>query len=341
MDVGRRAAARRILGVAVVSSIVLGIVTGLSMVASESVPPRAPADVKISPQPVPVIAPGDLEDPRLTGAASSCFQDLNAKYAHVPNFEVWVEALHRNSDRVTRSLILELQIYASKNDRLAYEVLDCTVRTVALWRHPQPLLHEDPAPPKCPTGQHLSATYFNGAKGWDCLSDQSDQRARADPPDQPNRPIQPPDEPDQLDLRDRPELPGGPAVTPGQPAPGQLAPGRSEPGRPTPGRPTPGRPTPERSSPEESQPERSSPEEPTPERSSPQRSSPQRSEPQRSQPQRSSPEQSQPQRSTPDESTPERPTVERSTPERSTPERSTVERSTPERPTDEGSEPEH
>jgi hypothetical protein len=301
MDIGRRAAARQILGVAVVTAIVLGIVTGLSMAASEFEPPPVAADVHISQQPVPVVAPGDLEDPRLTVAARSCFTDLVAEYAHVPNFEVWVEALRRNSDRVTRSLILELQIYASKNDRLAYEVLSCTVRTVDLWRHPQPLLRKDPAPPECPSGQHLSATYFNGAKGWDCLSDQSDGPARVDPPDQPNLPIGPRDESDQLDLPDRPDLPDlpdGPAVTPG---------------RPTPGRPTPGRPTPEESSPEWSQPEWSSPEQ-----SQPERSSPEQSQPERSSPERSSPEQSQPERPTPEESSPERPTLDRSTPEQST-----------------------
>ena len=310
MDVGRRAAARQILGVAVVTAIVLGTVTGLSMAASESEPPPVAADVKISGQPVPVVAPGDLEDPRLMMAATSCFTDLVTKYAHAPNFEVWAEALHRNSDRVTRSLIAELQVYAAKNDRLAYEVLDCTVRTVDQWRHPQPLPHEDPAPPKCPSGQHLSATVRNGAKGWDCLADQSDQPARVDPPDQPNRPMQPPDEPEQLDVPHRSDLLGGAAVTPGRPTPEQRQPERS-----TPEESTPEWSEPKRSTPEQRQPERSMPEESTPESSMPERSMPERSMPERSMPERSMPERSTPERSTPERSTPEQSTLEQPEPE--------------------------
>jgi hypothetical protein len=324
VDVGRRAAAQRILGFAVVAAIVLGSVTALSMRAPESGPPPAAAPAVVALRPAPSVAPGDLEDPRLTAAASSCFTALDPEYARVPNFEAWVEALHRNSDRITRSLISELQVYASKNDKLAYKALDCTLRTVDQWRHHKPPPDERSALPGCPPDQRRSRAYLNGAQSRECLPDRSRRPARADMPRQSNRPLQPPDDPGRLDPPHRRGLPDGEAVKPER--------------------------SPERSSREPSKPESSKPARPTPESSKPDRPRTESSTPESSTPESSTPESSTPESSESDSSEPDRPTTESSTPESSnpdvpttgssTPQRSKPERSASEQPTSEQSEPE-
>jgi hypothetical protein len=279
MNERRRAAAQKILGAAVVTAIVLGSVTGLSMAASESWLPQPAAPAAATLRPVPTIDPGDLDDPRLSAALGSCFTDLNSEYANAPNFKVWVEALHRNNERVARSLLMELRVFAAKNDKLAYRALDCTLRTVDMWRRPQ-RLKEPPARPECAAGD------LGGARGRDCGADRPDRLTRADEPD---RSVRAPRPPERTDLPDgRPAKPARPPEPP-KPAP-------SKPEKPTlvpskPDRPTtaPSKPAPSTS--ESSPPEQTTPEQSAPERSTPARPTPPPSKPERSTPGSSTPEQ--------------------------------------------------
>lgn len=311
MNERRRAAARKILGAAVVTAIVLGSVTGLSLAASESGPPPAAAPAVASLRPVPAIAPDDLDDPRLTAAASSCFTGLNSEYADVPNFKVWSEALSRNDERVTRSLLPELRVFAAKNDELAYRALDCTLRTVDLWRRPQGP-KERPAGPGCAAGEQRSGTDFNAARGSDCRPGRSERPTRAAEPDRSHLATRPPERTNLPDSRAaRPER--AKPVQPHEPP----IPAPSKPRRPTlesskPDRPTTAPSKPEPSKPEPSTSESSGPEQPTPERSTPERSKPERSAPERSTPARPT--------TAPDK--PDRPKPESSTPEQSDPEES-------------------
>jgi hypothetical protein len=299
MNERRRAAARKILGASVATAIVLGSVTGLSMAASESGPPPPAAPAVGSLRPVPAIAPGDLDDPRLTAAASSCFRDLNPEYADAPNFKVWVEALQRNNERVTRSLLLELRVFAAKNDKLAYRALDCTLRTVDQWRRPQ-RLQERPARPKCAAGEQRSGIDLDGARGRDCRLDRPGRPTRAEEPDRSRRATR---------LPERTDLPDGQEV----------APERVKPVRP-PAPPMPGRPMPAPSKPEQPTLEPSKPDRRT---TAPSKPAPSTSE--SSPPEQSEPEQSAPERSAPERSAPVRPTTPPSKPERSKPGSSTPE----------------
>jgi len=302
MNERRRAAAQKILGAAVATAIVLGSVTGLSMAVSESGPPPPAAPAVASLRPVPAIDPGALDDPRLAAAASSCFTDLKSEYANAPNFKVWVESLQRNNERITRSLLLELRVFAAKNDKLAYRALDCTLRTVDMWRRPQ-RLKERPARPECAAGEQRSGIDLNGAWGRDCRPDRPDRSTRADEPDRSPRATRPPE---------RADLPGS------QPA----KPERAKPVRP----------------PEPPMPAPSKPEQPTLEPSKPDRPTTVPSKPEPSTPGQSTPEQSTPEQSTPERSAPERSTPARPTAPPSKPERSKPESSTPEQPESEESE---
>jgi hypothetical protein len=297
MNERRRAAAQKILGAAVATAIVLGSVTGLSMAASESGPPPPVAPPVASLQPLTVINAGDLDDPRLAAAASSCFTDLKSEYANAPNFKVWVEALQRNNERVTRSLLLELRLFAAKNDKLAYRALDCTLRTVDIWRRPQPL-KERPAQPECAAGEQRIGTDFNGAWGRDCRPDRPDRSTRADEPDRSRRATRPPersDLPDGQPANPERAKPVRPPPEPPMPAPSkpeQPAPAPSKPDRPTtapskPGPSTPGQSTPGQSTPEQSAPERSTPDRPTAPPSKPERSEPESSTPEQPEPEES------------------------------------------------------
>ncbi|WP_433290190.1 hypothetical protein ACQPZQ_42900 [Pseudonocardia sp. CA-142604] len=276
MNERRRAAAQKILGAAVVTAIVLGSVTGLSMATSESwlPPPAAPAAASL--RPVPAIGPGDLDDPRLTAALSSCFTDLDSEYANAPNFKVWVEALHRNSERVARSLLMELRVFAAKNDKLAYRALDCTLRTVDTWRRPQ-----RPARPECAAGEQRSGIDLSGARGGGCRPDRT---ARAEEPDRSARTPRPPERTELPDSRPaKPERakpvrpPEPPMPAPSKPERPSLAP--SKPDRPpttAPSKPAPS--TSESSPPERSTPEQSTPERPTSPPSNPGSSTPEQTE---------------------------------------------------------------
>ena len=311
MNEGRRAAAQKILGAAVATAIVLGSVTGLSMAASESgpLPPAAPAVASL--RPVPAISPGDLDDPRLTAAASSCFTDLNPEYANAPNFKVWVEALQRNNERVTRSLLLELRVFAAKNDEVAYRALDCTLRTVDQWRRPQ-RLKERPARPECAAGEQRSGTDLAGARNRDCRPDRPGRPTRADEPDSPRRATRPPE---RTDLPDRqavkpervkparpPESPKPESPKPESPKPESPMPARSKPEQPTLKPSKPDRPTTAPSKPAPSTSESSPPEQPAPEQSAPERSTPARPTPPPSKPERSKPGSSTPEQTESEES---------------------------------------
>jgi hypothetical protein len=286
MNERRRAAARKILGAAVVTAIVLGSVTGLSMAASESwlPPPAAPAVASV--RPVPGIDPGDLDDPRLTGALSSCFADLHSEYANAPNFKVWVEALHRNNEPVARSLLAELRVFAAKNDELAYRALDCTVRTVDTWRRPQ-----RPARSECAAGEQRGGTDISGVRGGDCRLDQEARPTRAEEPDRSTRASRPAERTDLPESRPAkpeqarpvrppeppmpaPSKPQRPSLAPSKPdrpttVPSKPAPSKPPPLKPAPLKPPPLKPAPSTS--ESSPPERLTPEQPTPERSAPTR----------------------------------------------------------------------
>jgi hypothetical protein len=283
MNERRRSAAQKVLGAAVVTAIVLGSVTALSMAASGSWLPRPAAPAAASVRPVPAIDPGDLDDPRLTAALSSCFADLNSEYANAPNFKVWVEALQRNNERVARSLLMELRVFAAKNDKLAYRALDCTLRTVDTWRRPRRLT-EQPARPECGAGEQRSGADLNGVRGRDCRADRPDRPTRADEPDRSPRAPRPPERTDRPDDRQaKPEQakpvrpPEPPLPAPSKPEKPTLEP--SKPVRPTtaPSKPAPS--TSETSPPEQSTPERTSPERSTPARPTTPPSKPERSKP--------------------------------------------------------------
>ena len=313
MDERRRAAAQQILAAAVATAIVLGSVTGLSMAASESgpLPPAAPAVAP--PRPVPAIAPGDLDDPRLTAAASSCFTDLSPEYANAPTFRVWVEALQRNNERVTRSLVQELGVYAAKNDKLAYRALDCTLRTVDLWRRPQ-RLKERPARPECAAGGQRSGVDLNGARGRDCRPDRPTTADRPDRLRRSTRPLEQTVLPDSQTAKPKRAEPVRPPEPP-MPEP-------SKPKRPTlesskPDRRTTAPSKPDRRTTAPSKPEPSTSESSTPQRSAPAQSTPKRATPEQSKPERSAPVRpttapSKPERSKPGSSTPEQPEPEES-----------------------------
>jgi hypothetical protein len=305
MNERRRVAAQKILGAAVATAIVLGSVTGLSMAASESGSPAPAAPAVASLRPVPAISPGALDDPRLTAAVSSCFTELNPEYANAPNFKVWVEALQRNDERVTRSLLLELRVFAAKNDNLAYRALDCTLRAVDRWRRPQ-RLQERPARPKCAAGEQRRGTDLDGARGRDCRLDRPGRATRADEPDRSRRATRPPERTDLPDGQavapervkpvrppespmPAPSKPEQPTLEPSKPDRRTTAPSKPAPSKPAPSKPAPSKPAPSTS--ESSPPEQSEPEQSAPERSAPVRPTTPPSKPERSKPGSSTPEQ--------------------------------------------------
>jgi hypothetical protein len=290
MNEPRRAAAQKILGTAVATAIVLGSVTGLSMAVSESGRPPVAAPAGASLRPVPVISPGDLDDPRLTAAASSCFTSLNSEYANAPNFKVWVEALQRNNERITQSLLQELRVFAAKNDKLAYRALDCTLRTVDLWRRPQ-RLKERPAQPECTAGEQRSGTDLSGVRGRDCRPGRPDRPTRAEEPDRSQRAPRPPertDPPRSQAVKPERAKPARPPEPP-MPAPSKPEQPTLEPSKPD--RPTTPPSKPEPSTSESSPPDRSTPEQTSPERSTPARPTTPPSKPERSKPGSSTPAQ--------------------------------------------------